>query len=118
MSEVIDVHTHILPRHIPRWAEQLPGARGFMTLEHVPNTCRAKMVTDDGRFFRDIEDTLWDPARRLGDCDVAGVTRQVLSTVPVMFSYWSKPEHGAVVSRFLNEDLAATVQRHPDRFYG
>ncbi|MDP2340569.1 MAG: amidohydrolase family protein [Deltaproteobacteria bacterium] len=116
-TDVIDVHTHILPKHIPRWAERF-GSGGFMSLEHIPGTCKAKMVRDDGRFFRDVDDNLWDPARRLRDCDLTGVTRQVLSTVPVMFSYWSKPQDGAVVARFLNEDLAATVAARPDRFYG
>jgi aminocarboxymuconate-semialdehyde decarboxylase len=43
---------------------------------------------------------------------------QVLSTVPVMFSYWAKPDHGLEVARFLNDDLAGVVARHPDRFVG
>lgn len=116
-DDVIDVHTHILPRNIPRWAEQF-GAGGFMTLEHVPHTCRAKMVRDDGRFFRDVDENSFSAEARIRDLDRTGVTRQVLSTVPVMFSYWSKPKDGAVVARFLNDDLAETVSRHPDRFYG
>lgn len=116
-DDVIDVHTHILPKHIPRWAEQF-GRGGFMTLEHVPQTCRARMVRDDGRFFRDVDENLWSPTARLRDCDQTGVRRQVLSTVPVMFSYWAKPQDAAVVSRFLNDDLAATVAAQPDRFFG
>ncbi len=116
-DDVIDVHTHILPRTIPRWADQF-GSGGFMTLEHLPGTCKARMVRDDGRFFRDVDDNLWDPAARLRDCDRDGVTRQVLSTVPVMFSYWSKPAYGADVARFLNDDLAQTVATEPERFDG
>ncbi len=113
----VDVHTHILPRRIPRWAERF-GSGGFMTLEHLPGTCRARMVRDDGRFFRDVDKNCFDAAARLRDCDKAGVQMQVLSTVPVMFSYWARGEHGAEVARFLNDDLAATVQRHPERFVG
>jgi aminocarboxymuconate-semialdehyde decarboxylase len=113
----IDVHTHILPRHIPRFVDRF-GSGGFMTLEHVPGACRARMVRDDGRFFRDVEANCFDASARLQECDRDGVGVQVLSTVPVMFSYWAKPEHGADVAAFLNDDLAATVAAHPDRFVG
>ncbi len=113
----IDVHTHILPRHIPRFVDRF-GSGGFMTLEHVPGACRARMVRDDGRFFRDVEANCFDAPTRLQECDRDGVGVQVLSTVPVMFSYWAKPEHGADVAAFLNDDLAATVAGNPDRFVG
>jgi aminocarboxymuconate-semialdehyde decarboxylase len=113
----LDVHTHLLPRELPRWAERF-GYGGFIQLEHLPGTCRARMVRDDGRFFREIEDNCWDGGARLRDCDRDGVTLQVLSTVPVMFSYWTRPEHGHDVARFLNDHLAETVARAPDRFAG
>lgn len=120
--EVFDVHTHILPREIPRWAERF-GYGGFITLEHLPGTCRAKMLRDDGpdrpkHFFREVEDNCFAVAPRLRDCDRDGVTRQVLSTVPVMFSYWAKPAHGVEIARFLNDDLKRTVDTAPDRFVG
>ena len=44
---------------------------------------------------------------------------QVLSTVPVMFSYWAKPEDGLDLARFLNDHLAERgAQRSPRRFAG
>lgn len=113
----LDVHTHLLPRDLPRWADRF-GYGGFIQLEHIPGTCRARMMRDDGRFFREIEDNCWDGAARLRDCDRDGVTVQVLSTVPVMFSYWAKPQHGLDVARFLNDHLAETVARAPERFVG
>jgi aminocarboxymuconate-semialdehyde decarboxylase len=72
----------------------------------------------DGVFFREIEVNCWDPEVRLAECDVSGIEIQVLSTVPVMFSYWAKPEDGAIVARALNDDLASTVAAHPSRFVG
>ncbi len=113
----VDVHTHILPRHIPRFVERL-GQGGFITLEHIPNTCRARMVRDDGHFFREVAENCFDGPARLRDCDRDGVGVQVLSTVPVMFSYWARPENGLEVARFLNDDLAAVVAAAPDRFVG
>jgi len=32
--QALDLHTHILPRHIPRFVERF-GEGGFMTLEHI-----------------------------------------------------------------------------------
>lgn len=113
----LDVHTHLLPKDLPRWAERF-GYGGFIQLDHIPGTCRARMMRDDGRFFREIEDNCWDAAARLRDCDRDGVTVQVLSTVPVMFSYWAEPQHGLDVARFLNDHLAETVRKAPGRFVG
>jgi aminocarboxymuconate-semialdehyde decarboxylase len=112
----VDIHTHLLPAELPRFAERY-GYGGFITLEHHA-PCRARMLRDDGKFFREIESNCWDPARRLTECEAAGVTLQVLSTVPVMFSYWAKPEHGLDLSRFLNDHLASVVQGSPRRFAG
>ncbi|WP_225414003.1 amidohydrolase family protein [Stigmatella hybrida] len=112
----IDIHTHLLPAELPRFAERY-GYGGFITLEHH-QPCRARMMRDDGKFFREVESNCWDPARRLAECDAAGVSVQVLSTVPVMFSYWAKPEHGLDLSRFLNDHLASVVRTNPRRFAG
>jgi hypothetical protein len=43
---------------------------------------------------------------------------QVLSTVPVLFSYWARPEHGHDWARYLNDHLAGVVAAHPRRFIG
>lgn len=111
----VDLHTHILPREWPNLRDRY-GYGGFMHLEHHGPGC-ARM-TIDGQFFRTVEDNCWDPRRRLEDCDRHGVAVQVLSTVPVMFSYWAKPEHGHDLARLLNDHLAGVVRAHPRRFAG
>ncbi len=70
------------------------------------------------RFFREIADNVWDPARRIEDCERTGVTMQVLSTVPVMFSYWAKPADTLDLSRRLNDHIAEVVRLHPGHFAG
>ncbi|XXF77873.1 amidohydrolase family protein [Myxococcaceae bacterium GXIMD 01537] len=112
----VDLHTHLLPAELPRFAERY-GYGGFIQLDHHA-PCRARMLRDDGKFFREVESNCWDPVKRIEECDAAGVRVQVLSTVPVMFSYWAKPEHGLDLSRFLNDHLASVVRAHPRRFVG
>jgi aminocarboxymuconate-semialdehyde decarboxylase len=50
--------------------------------------------------------------------DATGVGVQVLSTVPVMFSYWTKPDHGAEIAKFLNDHIAEVIGDFPLRFVG
>ena len=111
----IDLHTHILPERWPDWAVQY-GYGGFVRLDHHA-PCRARMMIDD-KFFREIESNCWDPEARLRDCNRDGVTVQVLSTVPVMFSYRAKPEDGHDLARFLNDHIAGVVAQYPTRFAG
>ncbi len=116
----IDLHTHILPERWPDLVERY-GYPGFVRLDPCDPTpagiCRARMMIGD-RLFREIEDNCWSPPRRLEDCDRTGVGVQVLSTVPVMFSYWARPEHALDLSRLLNDHLAAVIADHPGRFAG
>jgi len=70
------------------------------------------------QFFREIDENCYRPEARLKECDRYGVDVQVLSTVPVMFSYWAKPEDTLAVSRFLNDHIAAICKKYPKRFVG
>jgi aminocarboxymuconate-semialdehyde decarboxylase len=112
----IDVHTHILPRDLPRWKDKF-GYGGFIGLDHHSPSC-ARMLRDDGTSFRDVGENCWSPQKRIEECDAAGVNVQVLSTVPVMFSYWTKPLDGAEIARFLNDHMAEVVAEFPLRYIG
>lgn len=111
----IDLHTHILPRDWPDLDAKY-GYAGFVRLEHHKPCCARMMIGD--RCFREITDNVWEPARRIEDCDRTGVSMQVLSTVPVMFSYWAKPADALDLSRRLNDHIAEVVRAHPGRFAG
>lgn len=111
----IDIHTHILPENIPNWSKKF-GYPGFITLDHHKPCC-AKMMKDD-QFFREVESNCWSAETRMKECDEQRVHVQVLSTVPVMFSYWAKPKHALEVSMFLNDHIAGIVHDFPTRFIG
>jgi aminocarboxymuconate-semialdehyde decarboxylase len=115
VSFKIDIHTHIIPEHLPRWSEKF-GYGGFINLEHHKPCC-ARMMKDD-EFFREIQSNCWDPVVRMDDCDHHHIDVQVLSTIPVLFSYWARPQDGLDVSRFLNDHIASVVERYPQRFAG
>lgn len=114
---VIDLHTHIMPENIPNFKEKF-GYEGFIKLEHTGDGRTADMKRDDGKFFRRIEHNCWCGTQRLKECDEHGVHIQVLSTIPVLFSYWAKPEDCLEVSQFLNDHIADVVKSNPKRFVG
>ena len=110
----IDIHTHILPKNWPNLKERY-GYGGFVQLEHCSG-CSRMLI--DGEHFRDVTKNCWDPHTRIEECDKYEVDVQVLSTVPVMFSYWAKPKDTADLSMILNDHIADLVTEFPKKFIG
>ena len=67
----IDLHTHILPHDWPDLDAKY-GYGGFVRLEHHQPCCARMMIGD--RVFREITDNVWDPKRRIADCDRTGIS--------------------------------------------
>jgi aminocarboxymuconate-semialdehyde decarboxylase len=110
----IDIHTHIMPEKMPNWVQKF-GYGEFIHLEH--NNCQACMMKGD-KLFRVVEENCFKPEARIKEMDETEVTMQVLSTIPVLFNYWSKPADGLETSRFFNDHIAETVSKEPKRFIG
>ena len=111
----IDMHTHIIPKHLPRFAEKF-GYGDFIYLDHHKQGS-ARMMQGD-RFFREIQENCWDPEVRIRDYVKFDTQVQVICTIPVMFSYWAKPQDCLELSKFLNDDIMETVNNNPKNYIG
>lgn len=114
----IDVHTHLLPADWPDFAERFGyGRKRFVWPEPGHDNGKPCIRMMRGiQMFRRVWPSCYDPEAVLEDCAKNEVDVQVVCTVPVMFSYWTKPEHGLEISRLLNDHLAEVVRAYPKRF--
>ena len=111
----IDIHTHILPENWPNLKEEF-GYEGWVSIDHHhPGSAKMKKGEE---VFRVVGSNCWDPNVRLKECDRDDVDVQVLSTVPIMFSYWAKANDALVLSKILNDNIAKVVSQNPKRFVG
>ena len=55
---------------------------------------------------------------RIAEYEQFNTQVQVVCTFPVLFSYWAKPEDGAEVARFLNDDLAQSIAPYKKNYIG
>jgi aminocarboxymuconate-semialdehyde decarboxylase len=110
----IDIHTHIMPEHMPNWVKRF-GYGDFIHLEH--RNCQACMMKGD-KLFRQVDANCFRAEDRFRDMERTGIDKQVLSTIPVLFNYWAKAADALETSRFLNDHIAETTQQYPDRFIG
>ncbi len=109
------MHTHIIPEHLPRFADRF-GYGDFIHLEHHrPGS--ARMMKGD-TFFREIQSNCWDANERIVEYAAFRTQVQVVCTIPVLFSYWAKPQDGLEISRFLNDHIAELVAEHPKHYVG
>jgi len=111
----IDMHSHIMPKHIPQWAEKF-GYEGFIHLDHHREGW-ANMMQGE-KFFREINENCWDGAVRIKEYQQHETQVQVVCTIPVLFAYFAKGKDGLEVARYLNDDVANLVAKYPKNYVG
>lgn len=109
------MHTHILPKNIPNFAEKFGYGDFISLLHHKPGA--ARMMKGD-KFFREIQSNCWDPELRVKDYEKFNTQVQVVCTIPVMFSYWAEPRDCLDLSMFLNDHIAEVVADDPEHYIG
>jgi len=108
----VDVHCHV---HYPPADDMVkdvfrrdgePAMRFTNALSRTTNQKQAQNVLT----------CLTSVEQRLRDMDKMGVDVQAISCSPFQFMYSLDAEHGRKTARAINENLAAIVAKHPDRF--
>jgi len=110
----IDTHAHVLPSEWPDLATKYGDDR-FPVMVRTEGRHR---IYKDGKFFREVWANAFDPEVRVADYAKFGVDVQVISTVPVLFSYWAKPNQALELHKFLNEHTADICRRYPRHYAG
>jgi aminocarboxymuconate-semialdehyde decarboxylase len=109
----IDMHSHILPKKLPKFAEKF-GYGDFIYLDfHKADYAR---MMKGNQFFREIFKNCWDAEYRINEYEKFQTQVQVVCTIPVMFSYWANPKDGLEVAQFLNDDIAELQVKYPKNY--
>ena len=111
----IDTHAHYLPRDWPDLATKY-GDNRFPVIHHGEDG--RHRIYKDSKFFREIWPKTWDPQERIDDYARFGIQVQVISTVPVMFSYWAPAHQALELHKSLNDHMAETCRDFPAHYAG
>ena len=108
----VDVHCHV---HYPPADEMAKGAYRRETEPNARFSSEVSRATNQKQ-MQNVHVALTSVDQRLADMDKMGVEIQAISVSPFQFMYSLDPELGRKTARATNENLAAIVQKHPDRF--
>lgn len=110
----IDMHVHYLPAAL---AEALRARDTAPCIETDADGTERRLLPAGNRLpYKPQEDT--DMDARLAFMDEMGVARQVLSLGLLSGLHCLPAKEAAPLARAFNDDLAALIGRHPDRFSG
>lgn len=111
----IDIHTHILTEEtIGLLAKEAPWVAPKLT----PVDADFAVLEIAGTPYRPFPRGGWELERRFSDMDAAEVNVQVLSATPQTYLYDQDPALTTATSTLQNDQIAALVKTHPERFMG
>jgi len=111
----IDIHTHIIPKNLPDFSKKF-GYEGFVNLVNIDDS-KANMTLFNEN-FRTIQCNCWNPNQRIKEYKDFNIDVQVISPIPIMFSYWADPNDALEVSKFINDFIASVCSDNPKKFIG
>ena len=113
-TDSIDIHTHVVPTGFP--IPSSGAACGWPAIEHT--SCNHANILISGKLFRTITDAAWSVPRRVADMAEMGISRQAISPMPELLSYWLPLESARVLIRHVNEAIATLIAESPKRLIG
>ena len=112
----IDVHAHYVPDDSLKLASEIGRSHG---LKLDKNERGRDMVTRDGKpYLNQLKDEFSDLELRLSIMDHQGVDMQALAPAGSYFFYWMPVAGALEYARWLNDQIAKAVTKHPRRFVG
>ena len=111
----IDIHTHILPENLNEITNTFSDSR-FLRMDAIDD--KTAMLRKDDKAFRQVECNCWNHHTRMKECHETGVDVQVLSTIPVLFSYWAQDNECLSLSEFINNHIASICNEESTKYIG
>src|SRR5882724_724888 len=113
--DCIDIHTHVVPENFPPYAG---GGRDVPWPSMAPAHACHRHVMISGSVYRTVADGSWSVPRRIDDMGAMRITRQAISPMPELLSYWLPLADAKALIRYLNDQIAAMIAQAPGRFIG
>ena len=111
----VDIHTHIIPDNLPDFTKKF-RYEGFVRLDKK-NDSEADMILFNEN-FRTINCNCWNPKIRLNEMGKTDIDLQVISPIPIMFSYWANAKDALEQSQLINDFISDVCIKYPKRFVG
>lgn len=112
----IDTHAHIVPFQFPSALSSGAVPTGWPSM--APAGACHRQVVIDGKNYRTVSDQCWSTTRRLEDLPGMGLALQAISPMPELLAYWLNASDAAVMTRFLNDEIAKMVNESKGQLIG